>query len=60
MLYNFETALFISIYLQIGFYYNMCSDKTWYDTGLRLPQNLCCVGKLSDPSYKACGDFDKE
>jgi len=46
--------------ITIGFYYNMCSDKTWYDTGLRLPQNLCCVGKLSDPSYKACEDFDKE
>jgi len=38
----------------IGFYYNTCTDKNWYDTGLRLPQNLCCVGSLSDPTYKAC------
>jgi len=38
----------------IGFYYNTCTDKTWYDTGLRLPQMLCCKGGLSDPTYEAC------
>jgi len=45
--------------IPIGFYYNVCEDKTWYDTGLRLPQKLCCdpeKGK-ADPTYKACSDF---
>ena len=51
----------ISVYIifQIGFYYNMCEDETWYDTGLRLPQKLCCDPEkgLADPTYKACNTF---
>lgn len=45
--------------IPIGFYYNTCTDKTWYDTGLRLPQQLCCDPKTgkSNPRYKACIDF---
>ena len=38
----------------------MCSDKAWYDTSLRLPQNLCCdpeKGK-ADPTFKSCEHFD--
>ena len=38
----------------------MCSDKAWYDTSLRLPQNLCCdpeKGK-ADPTFKSCDHFD--
>jgi len=46
--------------IPIGFYFNMCSDKSWYDTSLRLPENLCCdpeKGK-SDPTFISCDDFD--
>jgi len=45
--------------IPIGFYYNMCEDDTWYDTGLRLPQKLCCDPEkgLADPTYKACNTF---
>jgi len=45
--------------IPIGFYYNVCEDTKWYDTGLRLPQKLCCdpeKGK-ADPTYKACSEF---
>ncbi|TRY72302.1 hypothetical protein TCAL_03423 [Tigriopus californicus] len=28
--------------LEVGFYYNYCSDITWYDTGNRIKTNLCC------------------
>ena len=40
----------------------MCEDKTWYDTGLRSPENICCdpeKGK-KDPTWKACVDLDAE
>ena len=46
-------------YKQIGFYFNVCDDPTWYDTGLRLSQNLCCdldKGK-KDPTYMSCDKF---
>jgi len=46
--------------IPIGFYFNVCDDATWYDTGLRLSQNLCCdpeKGK-ADPTYKSCEEFE--
>jgi len=45
--------------IPIGFYFNVCDDPTWYDTGLRLSQNLCCdldKGK-KDPTYMSCDKF---
>merc|ERR1711997_605377 len=47
--------------IPIGFYYNVCSDSKWYDTGLRLPQALCCdpVKGKKDPTFKSCEEFDK-
>merc|ERR1712038_1484670 len=37
--------------LEIGFYYNVCTDKSWYDTELRAPVRVCCKRpKL----YEAC------
>jgi len=48
--------------IPIGFYFNVCDDTTWYDTGLRLSQNLCCdpeKGK-EDPTYKSCNHPDFE
>jgi hypothetical protein len=38
----------------------MCDDKTWYDTGLRLPENLCCDHEtgIDDPTYKPCSEFE--
>ena len=55
---TFSTCAYIYVLFifQIGFYYNTCTDKTWYDTGLRLPQQLCCDPKTgkANPRYKAC------
>lgn len=28
--------------IQVGFYYNKCTDKQWYDTRLRMTQTVCC------------------
>ena len=28
--------------LKIGFYYNVCTDKRWYDTEIRAPERVCC------------------
>lgn len=41
----------------IGFYYNYCKDIKWYDTELRVPQNLCCKEDADDPntwSFEHC------
>ena len=38
----------------------MCEDKTWYDTGLRADENICCdpeKGK-DNPTWKSCAEFD--
>ena len=40
--------------LQIGFYYNVCTDKTWYDTELRGPKNVCC--KPRTKKFAGCPD----
>ena len=40
--------------LQIGFYYNVCTDKTWYDTELRGPKNVCC--KTRTKKFAGCPD----
>ena len=59
MIVSFSIPSVISF--QIGFYFNVCSDKAWYDTSLRLPQNLCCdpeKGK-ADPTFRSCKDFDE-
>merc|ERR1712226_90727 len=32
--------------VEVGFYYNSCEDKKWYDTEFRLPPNICCDGDL--------------
>jgi len=46
--------------IEIGFYFNQCTDKMWYDTSLRMPQRLCCDPKegKDNPTYKSCDDFD--
>jgi len=28
--------------IQVGFYYNKCTDKLWYDTKLRMTETVCC------------------
>jgi len=46
--------------IEIGFYFNQCLDRKWYDTSLRMPQRLCCdptEGK-DNPTYRSCDEFD--
>ena len=38
--------------LEVGFYYNVCSDSKWYDTQLRAPTNVCCKRKTK--LYEDC------
>jgi len=28
--------------IEVGFYYNKCNDKKWYDTTLRMTETVCC------------------
>merc|ERR1711962_716171 len=28
--------------INVGFYYNKCNDKKWYDTQLRMTEKVCC------------------
>lgn len=46
--------------IEIGFYFNQCTDRKWYDTSLRMPQRLCCDPKegKDNPTYRPCEDFD--
>ena len=37
--------------LTVGFYYNSCGEKTWYDTEMRMPMNVCCD---RDEKYVDC------
>ena len=44
--------------LPIGFYYNICTDSTWYDTETRAPGNVCC--KRKSAKFEWCPeDFEK-
>jgi len=50
--------------IQVGFYYNKCNDKKWYDTKLRMNSTVCCSkcetckGKADwqayTPTYQSC------
>jgi len=40
--------------IQVGFYYNKCNDKKWYDTTLRMTQTVCCKVDGEDLKYNAC------
>ena len=59
--YAIMVCVGVFVQFQIGFYYNTCTDKSWYDTGLRLPEMLCCDPKTgkANPTYKSCEEFDK-
>lgn len=37
--------------LQVGFYYNVCADRAWLDTGLRVDDRVCCD---ADSKFVAC------
>jgi len=41
--------------IRVGFYYNKCNDKTWYDTKLRMTETVCCkLGTEGKLVYNAC------
>jgi len=40
--------------IQVGFYYNKCNDKKWYDTKLRMTENVCCKIGGDTLVYDAC------
>merc|ERR1719322_340610 len=43
--------------IAIGFYFNACKSKKWWDTRLRMEANLCCYKDESAPEkhqYKYC------
>ena len=29
--------------IQVGFYYNVCTDSSWYHTGLDVNEKACCT-----------------
>lgn len=35
----------------VGFYYNICTDTTWYDTELRVPTGVCCKDRKKWTNY---------
>lgn len=40
--------------IQVGFYYNKCNDKKWYDTTLRMEETVCCKLDGDTLKYNAC------
>jgi len=40
--------------IQVGFYYNKCNDKKWYDTTLRMDNTVCCKLDGDNLVYNAC------
>jgi len=40
--------------IQVGFYYNKCDDKKWYDTELRMTETVCCKLEGDELKYNAC------
>jgi len=40
--------------IQVGFYYNKCNDKKWYDTTLRMDETVCCKLAGDTLKYNAC------
>ena len=31
--------------MKVGFFYNTCTDTKWYNTGLEIPEQVCCQKK---------------